>query len=336
MTATCWTPVRGKIVRATRVDACGAPPAALTANAQVTSSGFVSVEFSPDYEDGDDLTQKTADGTLCVADRGCDQLKRVGVTVTFCGVDPDMLGLVAGLPAEVDVSGVNVGFRLRSGQPCTDFALEVWAGTPGLQCGANEIQTLTEGGAGLTTFTLTFAGQTTAAITASSTAANVQSKLEALSNIGPGNVVVTGPAGASTGPWVVTFTGTLAGTNVAQMTSTPTGGTGTLTVATFSGGTGVGQTYGYLLVPHLKNGRLNDWTIENGVTTFEVEAWTSGQVGWLKGPYNVVASGAAGVPSELDDAILANDHVLMRTTTVAPPAAVCGYQALPATPTVAL
>jgi hypothetical protein len=302
----------------------------------VTSSGFISVAYSPQYEDGDEFIQKNANGELCINDRACDVFKRYNVTITLCGVDPDMVGVFTGSPAEVNVSGINVGFRTREGVACSNFALELWSGVPGQTCGVNEIQSLTEGGSGLTSFTLTFSGQTTAAITASSTAANVQSKIEALSNVGPGNVIVTGPVGASTGPWLVTFTGTLAGTNVAQMTSTPTGGTGTLTVATVQSGGPTGSTYGYLLLPHVKNGTLRDFTIENGVTTFEIQGWTSGVSAWGVGPYNVVASGAAGVPSSLDDPILTGDHMLIRTTTVAPPAAVCGLAAMPAAPTPAI
>lgn len=97
----------------------------------------------------------------------------------------------------------------------------------------NEIQTVTEGGAGLTSFTLTYSGQTTASLAALANAAQVQAALEALSNIGAGNVTVTGAAG---GVYTVTFIGALAGTDVAQMTATPTGGSGTVTVATGTAG----------------------------------------------------------------------------------------------------
>lgn len=97
----------------------------------------------------------------------------------------------------------------------------------------DEVQTLTEGGSGLTSYTLTYSGQTTASIAAAATAADVQAALEALSNIAPGDVTVTGSPG---GVYTVTFGGTLADTNVAQMTSTPTGGSGTLTVATATAG----------------------------------------------------------------------------------------------------
>lgn len=98
---------------------------------------------------------------------------------------------------------------------------------------SKEVQTVTEGGSGLTSFTLTFSGQTTAAIAAAAPAADVQAALEALSTIGAGNITVAGAAG---GPYTVTFGGTLAGTDVAQMTATPTGGTGTVTVATSTTG----------------------------------------------------------------------------------------------------
>lgn len=113
-----------------------------------------------------------------------------------------------------------------------------------------EVQTITEGGSGLTSFTLTFSGQTTDSLDDQATAAEVQAALEALSNIGEGNVEVTGDPG---GVYTVTFVGDLANTNVAQMTATPTGGTGTVTIATSTAGgsavdspAGLGKSVGHL------------------------------------------------------------------------------------------
>lgn len=126
---------------------------------------------------------------------------------------------------------------------------------------SDEVQTVTEGGSGLTSFTLTFSGQTTASLAAASTAAQVQAALEALSNVGAGNVVVSGNA---SGPYTVKFAGALADQNVAQMTATPTGGTGTVTVATTTAGGALpndgrdapsSDTSGYLLESvNLKDG----------------------------------------------------------------------------------
>jgi len=71
--------------------------------------------------------------------------------------------------------------------------------------GANEVQTLTPTGTpNGGTFKLTFDGQQTTAIAWNATAAAVQAALEALSNIAPGDVTVSGSAG---GPYTVTFGG---------------------------------------------------------------------------------------------------------------------------------
>jgi hypothetical protein len=103
----------------------------------------------------------------------------------------------------------------------------------------NEVQTVTiTGGPTGGTFTLTFSGQTTAAIAYNATAAQVQTALEALSNVNPGDVTVTGNAG---GPYTVTFGGQYLGDNVTQMTATAslTGGTtpGVTVATTTAGGT---------------------------------------------------------------------------------------------------
>ena len=103
-------------------------------------------------------------------------------------------------------------------------------GAPG-NVPVNEQQTVTvvaDGG----TFTLTFSGATTGAIAFDATAAAVQTALEDLSTLDPGDVVVTGDAG---GPWTIDFAGARADTDVAQMTGNPANLTGdpkSVTVAT--------------------------------------------------------------------------------------------------------
>ena len=85
--------------------------------------------------------------------------------------------------------------------------------------GTNEQQTVTVTGTPTGgTFTLTYNGATTAAIPYNSAAAAVQTALEALPNIGAGNVAVTGGALPGT-PVVVTFQNQLARQNVNQMTA---------------------------------------------------------------------------------------------------------------------
>lgn len=100
----------------------------------------------------------------------------------------------------------------------------------------NEIQTVVVDATG-GTFTLTYAGQTTAAIAWNAAPNAVEAALELLSNIGENDVQVTGTASNYT----IQFRLALAGTNVAQLTSNPaslTGGAGTVTHATTTQGAG--------------------------------------------------------------------------------------------------
>jgi hypothetical protein len=88
-----------------------------------------------------------------------------------------------------------------------------------LTIGTNEVQTLTKTGTfGTGDFTLTFAGEATDAILHDATGATIQAELEELDAVETGDVRVTG--GAS-GPWVVTFRGQYAHTNVGALVVTP-------------------------------------------------------------------------------------------------------------------
>lgn len=115
------------------------------------------------------------------------------------------------------VHGILQGFHLGAtvdaetdGQPSL--------GADGDDFAGNEIQTVTIGASTTGgTFTLTFGGQTTAPINFNANAATVRGALEALINVGAGQVLVTGGPGPAN-PWVVTFRGTLANQNVVQLT----------------------------------------------------------------------------------------------------------------------
>jgi hypothetical protein len=96
---------------------------------------------------------------------------------------------------------------------------------------ANEIQTVEITGSPTGgNITLTFSGETTANIARNASATTVKNALEALPNIGVGDVTVTGGPGPDS-PWVVTFTGAYAGTDVPAMTVDDSGLTGGTTPA---------------------------------------------------------------------------------------------------------
>lgn len=114
---------------------------------------------------------------------------------------------------------------------------DTYIGTSVVADGASESQTVTITGTPTGgTFTLTWDGQTTAAIAYNATASAVQSALRALSNMPESGVTVTGGPGPGT-PYVVTFYDRV---NVAQMTASGaslTGGTSpAVGVATTVGG----------------------------------------------------------------------------------------------------
>lgn len=198
----------------------------------------------------------------------------VGITAVFEGAassgltgDAELLDILA-FVASVTVEGQTMGgqdgqtddeyldhlveqLQLMAPRPilAPDFAAMakniagVWRAVAidGLVPSVNEVQRVAvDATAG--TFTLTFGGQTTAALAFNVTAAALQAALAALSSIGPNNVAVTGGPGnaGATTPYSVTFIGTLAGTNVAQMTSNGTlltgGTTHTATVTTVTAG----------------------------------------------------------------------------------------------------
>lgn len=114
------------------------------------------------------------------------------------------------------------------GNDTDDLYTITWNETPEtITVGVNEIQAIFSSATG-GTFALTYSGQTDSAIDWDATAAEVQTQLEALSNIAPGDVLVTGVAGA----WYIEFIGTLAETNVTQMTVDNTNLTGGVAVVT--------------------------------------------------------------------------------------------------------
>ena len=106
--------------------------------------------------------------------------------------------------------------------------------------GTDEVQTVTVTGSPTGgTYTLTFSGQTTSGIVYNATSSQVQTALEALSNIAPGDVVCAGGPHPGT-PITVTFGGAYDGVDVPQMTASAaslTGGTSpAVTVSTTTPG----------------------------------------------------------------------------------------------------
>jgi YD repeat-containing protein len=88
----------------------------------------------------------------------------------------------------------------------------------------NEVQRVGYSGAMGGSFTLTYSGQTTSSLAYNASANDVLAALEALSNIGSGDVAVTQTVNTTSAKeWQVTFQGALAASNVSQITISTAG-----------------------------------------------------------------------------------------------------------------
>lgn len=138
MPTTCWSSIRGRRMRVTRLDDCCAPLPALTPCASLVTKGFVSVQYSPEIEEAEEISLKNAGGEVCVTDPGCDEVKWMNVQMNFCNVDPDLFTFMTGSPLVLDWQGNSVGNRIKKGALCSiNFGLEVWTDIPSEQCAAD-------------------------------------------------------------------------------------------------------------------------------------------------------------------------------------------------------
>lgn len=84
--------VQGVAIRATALNADGT----LIDTKSYFSKSFIRVSFTPEYEEGDEITEKNADGTVCVTFKAPDTLKRVTMEIAVCDPDPILESLLSG------------------------------------------------------------------------------------------------------------------------------------------------------------------------------------------------------------------------------------------------
>lgn len=170
------------------------------------------------------------------------------------------------------------------------------ASTSNFGVGVNEIQVLTTSGTWTSgNFTLTFEGQTTAAIVSTASAAQVKAALEALSNVNVGDIIVTGGPFPGT-PITISFIGQWAAKNVAAITANTAGiiGGGTLGIVTSV----AGLPFGTKLVGNGSNG------IETGNFKYRFipQAGTESELPW----YSLIRNVGGKFVEQFGDARLGN------------------------------
>lgn len=125
-TSTCATPIKGTVLRIVELDTCGVPVTG-TSGLVATSSGFVQVVMSPQYEDGTEFFDRNAAGDACVNQKDKPIFKRHELTIDWCEVNVLLAAYV--IDAQVLGTGAPVtgtGFAQGEGDGDNRFSLEVW------------------------------------------------------------------------------------------------------------------------------------------------------------------------------------------------------------------
>lgn len=127
MSNTCETPIKGRVYRIVKVDACGVPVTG-TPSLVVVNKSFVQVQMTPQYEDGTEFFNRTADGSACVNQLDPPIFKRHQLTIDLCAINIWAIAQVLGarvLGTGTPVTGAT-GFALAEGPTANKFSLEVW------------------------------------------------------------------------------------------------------------------------------------------------------------------------------------------------------------------
>src|SRR4030095_598976 len=119
--------VGGFAIRVTKLDSTG--NLVTGASASYVTKKFVSLGYTPEYEDGDEFTTKAADGTVCASWKTARTLKRVTITIALCDPDPEFSQIIAG-GTLLSAGGKTVGWAMPTvGTDATPngVAIEVWS-----------------------------------------------------------------------------------------------------------------------------------------------------------------------------------------------------------------
>jgi len=124
--STCATPIKGTHLRIIALDVCGVPVTGASGTVVVTK-GFVQVAMEPQYQDGEEFFERTADGTPCVNQKDDPTLTRMQLTTDFCEVN--VIGTSYITSARLLTTGdpaTGTGFAVAEGNSTNRYSLEVW------------------------------------------------------------------------------------------------------------------------------------------------------------------------------------------------------------------
>jgi hypothetical protein len=199
----CFPPIRGTVMRLTRLSNCGVP--VVGPCSVITTDGFITAKMTPQYEGGTETIVKNAAGALAINDKAPDVLKNYDVELTFVGVNPDALEMLAGYEALLDNNGDTVGTSYGESVTTDGTAVEVWTDIAGISECAGGVQRY-----GYLLLPFTTGYRVTSDITIQNDAVNavVQglTKRGAAWGTGPFDVVMNGVGTPAAGPLLTPIT----------------------------------------------------------------------------------------------------------------------------------
>lgn len=122
--------MKGRRLRATRLDACGRP--LYGDDSQGVSKGFISAAWTANTVDTEEINQVNAGGERCIYEAAETELTGYTLELQFCEVDPELFSLITGQSVYYDAEGNAIGITINTSISMSDraFALEIWAGAP--------------------------------------------------------------------------------------------------------------------------------------------------------------------------------------------------------------
>lgn len=124
--------IKGRILRLTALDECGLPLYD-SAVGKIVTTGFISVNWEHEVEDGTEHTSQNAWGDFEINELDAPRTKWLNLSMDMCEVDPETLVMLSGAVANFDTDGM-IGAFFDTNTNVNAFAVEVWTRATGQAC----------------------------------------------------------------------------------------------------------------------------------------------------------------------------------------------------------
>jgi hypothetical protein len=124
--------IKGRILRLTALDECGVPLYD-SAIGKIVTTGFMSVSWEHEVEDGTEHTSQNAWGDFEINELDAPRTKWLNLSMDMCEVDPETIVMLSGAVGNFDTDGM-IGAFFNDNTNANAFAVEVWTRATGQAC----------------------------------------------------------------------------------------------------------------------------------------------------------------------------------------------------------